>query len=153
MKTFQLIFFSLILISSLQAQNLSINNLIKLSQLNSTESQKFLSDYKWVQKGSTQNDPNLSLSFQYYENGALKGLLTKTFDENLGKVFLSFFDRVKLNIYVDELRTLGFSKKKSYIEDEKIIDVYQKGNLRLDILSRPNQPFVISVSVSLVRDK
>jgi hypothetical protein len=93
------------------------------------------------------------LSFQYYENGALKGLLTKTFDENLGKVFLSFFDRVKLNIFVEELRTLGFSKKKSYIEDEKIIDVYQKGNLRLDIQSRPNQPFVISVSMSLVRDK
>ena len=65
--------------------------MIKLNQLNSTESQKFLSDNKWIQKESAQNDPYLSLSFQYYENGALKGLLTKTFDDNLGKIFLSFF--------------------------------------------------------------
>lgn len=148
MKILNLTFYSfLFLISfSIKAQNLSISSLIKLNDLNIVESENFLSKYKWTYVESYEKDGFTYLTFDYIEDNNLKGKISKTYNNITNFVGLSFYNRNKKNIYVEELIKLGFKKTNSYIDGERIIEEYFKGVLNVSIYTRPNNNFFISVN-------
>ena len=148
----QILFFIFLFISySVNAQNVTISNLIKLYNLDITDSKKYMSKLNWNFLEKYVNDDG-KLTYAFTQKDANNNLirLSKEYGEN-NFIGMSFYSRTKKVSYVNEIESEGFFLLDIYYTDklDSKIEVYMKIGTELEfrITTDPNDEYYISYGV------
>ena len=148
----QILFFIFLFISySVNAQNVTISNLIKLYNLDITDSKKYMSKLNWNFLEKYVNDDG-KLTYAFTQKDANNNLirLSKEYGEN-NFIGMSFYSRTKKVSYVNEIKSEGFFLLDIYYTDklDSKIEVYMKIGTELEfrITTDPNDEYYISYGV------
>ena len=148
----QILFFIFLFISySVNAQNVTISNLIKLYNLDITDSKKYMSKLNWNFPEKYVNDDG-KLTYAFTQKDANNNLirLSKEYGEN-NFIGMSFYSRTKKVSYVNEIESEGFFLLDIYYTDklDSKIEVYMKIGTELEfrITTDPNDEYYISYGV------
>ena len=148
----QILFFIFLFISySVNAQNVTISNLIKLYNLDITDSKKYMSKLNWNFLEKYVNDDG-KLTYAFTQKDANNNLirLSKEYGEN-NFIGMYFYSRTKKVSYVNEIESEGFFLLDIYYTDklDSKIEVYMKIGTELEfrITTDPNDEYYISYGV------
>ena len=148
----QILFFIFLFITySVNAQNVTISNLIKLYELDITESEEYMSKLNWNFTKNYDDDEGLTyLTFTQKDTNNNLLYLSKTYGDNKF-IGMSFYSRTKKVSYVNEIESEGFFLLDIYYTDklDSKIEVYMKIGTELEfrITTDPNDEYYISYGV------
>lgn len=136
----KILLLAILFCTTINAQNLSINQIIELNDMDVTNSENYLSKLGWKFVDTYDNGSGHTyISFEYFE----QAILSKTYGK-FSFIGLSFFSKVKKNSYLLELKNKGFIKKESYMEKGAIVEEFINGKITISIKTHPNDHYYLN---------
>lgn len=143
MKQFLFLVF-LFLTYFVNAQNITVSNLIILHKLDVTDSEEYMAKLNWeFTKSYDDNNGFTYITFTQKDVDKNIIYLSKTYgaDKFIG---MSFYSRSKKISYVSQLKARGFVLIRKSMEKGDIVEKYTKNSITIEISTKPNNEFFIS---------
>lgn len=145
----QILFFIFLFITySVNAQNVTISNLIKLYDLDITESEEYMSKLNWNFTKNYDDDEGLTyLTFTQKDTNNNLLYLSKTYGDNKF-IGMSFYSRTKKVSYINELKAKGFMLLDKSMDNGRILERYVRNEIEFTISTKPNNEYFIARGVN-----
>ena len=143
-----LLFIFLFLTYSINAQNVTISNLINLYNLDITDSEEYMSKLNWNFTKNYDDDDGLTyITFTQKDTNNNLIHLSKTYGENKF-IGMSFYSRTKKISYISELKAKGFILLDKSMDNGNILERYIKNEIEFRISTKPNNEYFIACGVN-----